>query len=93
LAAASLLDGAAVAWPVAGRAQQPAKLPTIGFLGASTLSSWSLWVAAFVRRLSELGWIDGRTVAIQYRWAEGLSERFAQYLQATLVVAAPRARR
>ena len=71
----TLLGGAAAAWPVAARAQQPAKLPTIGFLGAATPSVWSPWVAAFVQRLRELGWIEGRTVAIEYRWAEGRPER------------------
>ena len=60
------------------RAQQPGKLPTIGFLGASTASNWSQWTAAFVQRLRELGWIEGRTVAIEYRWAEGRSERFTE---------------
>jgi putative tryptophan/tyrosine transport system substrate-binding protein len=73
----TLLGGAA-AWPLAAHAQQPAKLPTIGFLGAGTLSAWSLWVAAFVQRLRELGWIEGRTIAIEYRWAEGRSERFTE---------------
>src|SRR5207247_1618132 len=58
------------------RAHQPAKLPTIGFLVAGTPSSHGQWVAAFVRRLHELGWIEGRTVAIEYRWAEGRTERF-----------------
>jgi putative ABC transport system substrate-binding protein len=70
--------GAAATWPLAARAQQPAKLPTIGFLGAATPSSWSQWTTAFVERLRELGWIEGRTVAIEYRWAEGRSERFAE---------------
>jgi putative ABC transport system substrate-binding protein len=74
----SLLGGAAAGWPIAARAQQPAKPPTIGFLGASTPSAWSRWVAAFERRLRELGWIEGRMVAIEYRWAEGRSERYAE---------------
>ena len=74
----TLLGGAAAAWPFAARAQQPAKLPTIGFLGASTSSAWSDWTAAFVQQLRELGWIEGRTVAIEYRWAEGRNERFAE---------------
>ena len=74
----TLLGGAA-AWPIAARAQQPGKLPTIGFLGAASASAWSPWVAAFVQRLRELGWIEGRTVAIEYRWAEGRSERNAEY--------------
>src|SRR5205809_4879232 len=70
------IAGAAVAWPPAAHAQQPAK--TIGFLGASTQSAENQWIAAFVQRLRELGWIEGRTVAIQYRWAEGRDERFAE---------------
>jgi putative ABC transport system substrate-binding protein len=74
----TLVGGAAAAWPLTVRAQQPGKLPTIGFLGAATLLSWSQWTAAFVQRLRELGWIEGRTVAIEYRWAEGRSERFAE---------------
>jgi len=71
----TLLGGAAAAWPPVARAQQPGKLPTIGFLGVSTPSAFGQWVAAFVQRLRELGWIEGRTVAIEYRWAEGHSER------------------
>ena len=54
------------------------KPPVIGFLGASTSAAASQWTAAFVQRLRELGWIEGRTVAIQYRWAEGRAERFAE---------------
>jgi len=73
----SLLGGAA-AWPLAARAQQPGKLPTIGFLVAGTPSSHGQWVAASVRRLHELGWIEGRTVAIEYRWAEGRTERLTK---------------
>ena len=74
----TLLGGAAAAWPLAARAQQAGKLPTIGFLGTATASAWSPWTAAFVQRLRELGWIEGRTVAIEYRWAEGRSERYAE---------------
>jgi putative ABC transport system substrate-binding protein len=74
----TLLGGAA-AWPLTARAQQPmAKLPTIGFLGAATPSAWSQRVAAFVQRLRELGWTEGRTVVVEYRWAEGRSERFLE---------------
>ena len=73
----TLLGGAAAAWPLVARAQ-PAKLPTIGFLGTATPSMWSHWVAAFVQRLREHGWIDGRNIAIEYRWAEGRTERFAE---------------
>jgi len=72
----TLLGGAA-AWPLAARAQQAGKLPTIGLLGTATPSAWSQRVAAFVQRLRELGWIEGRTIAIEYRWAEGHPERFA----------------
>jgi len=60
------------------RAQQPPKLPTIGFLGQSTPVIESRRLAAFLKRLRELGWIEGRTVAIEYRWAEGRSERAAE---------------
>ena len=74
----TLLGGAAAAWPLAARAQRPGKLPTIGFLVPGTPSSHGQWVAAFVQRLRELGWIDGRTVAVEYRWAEGRYERFAE---------------
>jgi putative tryptophan/tyrosine transport system substrate-binding protein len=73
----TLIGSAAAAWPLATRAQQAGKLPTIGFLGASTSLAWTQWTAAFVQRLRELGWIDGRTVAIEYRWAEGRSESYA----------------
>ena len=74
----TLLGGAAVAWPLAARAQQPAKVPTIGYLGANTPSADSRRNAAFVQRLRELGWIEGRTVAIEYRWAEGRAERYVE---------------
>jgi ABC-type uncharacterized transport system substrate-binding protein len=74
----TLIGGTAAAWPLAARAQQAGKLPTIGFLGASTPPNWSQWTAAFVQRMRELGWTEGRTVAIEYRWAEGRSERFAK---------------
>src|SRR5262245_11143089 len=70
--------GGAAGWPVAARAQQIGKPPTIGFLGSSTSSAMSRWIAAFIHRLRELGWIEGRTVAIEYRWGEGRSERYAE---------------
>jgi putative ABC transport system substrate-binding protein len=73
-----LLGGAAASWPLAARAQQPANLPTIGFLVAGTPSSHGRWAAALVQRLRELGWIEGRTIAIEYRWAEGSRERAAE---------------
>src|SRR5215475_11631307 len=74
----TLLGSAAAAWPLAARAQQPGKLPTIGFLGANTRLVDSQRLAAFVERLRELGWIENRTVTIEYRWGEGRDERFAQ---------------
>jgi putative ABC transport system substrate-binding protein len=74
----TLLGGTAAAWPLAARAQQQPKLPTIGFLGGATPAAQGQWAAAFVQRLRELGWIEGRTVAIEYRWAEGRSERAAE---------------
>ena len=67
--------GGAAAWPVMARAQQ-SKLPTIGFLGTTTKSAWAQWTAAFVRRLGELGWVEGRTITITYSWADGRSERY-----------------
>src|SRR5262245_38260161 len=73
----TLLGSAAAAWPLVVGAQQSGKPPTIGFLGLDT-TSWSAWTAAFVERLRELGWIDGRTIAIEYRWAEGRPERTAE---------------
>jgi putative ABC transport system substrate-binding protein len=73
------LFGVAATWPfVAARAQQPATLPTIGFLVAGTPSSHGQWVAAFLQRLRELGWIEGQSIAIEYRWAEGRTERAAE---------------
>ena len=69
-----LIGGAAMAWPLATRAQQM-RLPTIGLLGGATASSQAKWTAAFVERLRELGWVEGQTVAIVYRWVEGRFER------------------
>jgi putative ABC transport system substrate-binding protein len=74
----TLLGGAVVAWPVAARAQQPTRLPTIGYLGLGTLATESQRMAAFVQRLRELGWIEGRTITIDYRWAEGRRESMAE---------------
>src|SRR5262249_49518211 len=74
----TLLGGAAAAWPMVARAQQqPGKLPTIGFLGADP-SAFSPWTAAFVAHLRELGWIENRNIAIEYRWSEGRTERYAE---------------
>jgi putative tryptophan/tyrosine transport system substrate-binding protein len=71
----TLLGGGAAAWPLAAYAQ-PSK--TVGFLGASTLAAAEPWAAAFAQRLYELGWTEGRTVAIEYRWAEGRNESMAE---------------
>jgi putative tryptophan/tyrosine transport system substrate-binding protein len=73
-----LLSCAAVGWPVVARAQQQAKLPVIGFLGPTSLSAWSNYVSALIQRLGELGWIDGRTATIEYRWADGREERYSE---------------
>src|SRR5262245_44896198 len=77
--------GGAATWPLAARAQQSGKLPTIGFLGANTPSIQSLWTAAFVQRLNELGWTEGRNIAIEYRWGEGHVDRsptfFAEFVR------------
>jgi putative ABC transport system substrate-binding protein len=73
----TLLGGAVVPWPMAARAQQPTKLPTVGFLGGDA-SGWSAWTAAFIKRLHELGWVEGRSIAIEYRWSEGRPERVAE---------------
>src|SRR5215469_17678321 len=73
----TLLGGAA-AWPLAARAQQSGKQPTIGFLGSTTPLVESQRVAAFVQRLRQLGWIEGHNLTIEYRWAEGRNERFAE---------------
>jgi len=72
----TLLGGAA-AWPLAARAQQAGKPSTIGFLGTDA-AAWRPWTDAFVERLRELGWIEGRTIAIEYRWAQGRPERYAE---------------
>jgi putative tryptophan/tyrosine transport system substrate-binding protein len=73
----TLLGGAA-ACPFGVRAQQITKLPTIGFMGSATPSVYTQWVNAFVERLREHDWTEGRTVAIEYRWAEGSYERAAE---------------
>jgi putative ABC transport system substrate-binding protein len=65
----TLLGGAAAVWPLAARAQQATKLPTIGFLGANNATFERASTDAFVQRLRQLGWIENRTVAIEYRWA------------------------
>ena len=74
----TLVGGAAVAQPLAARAQPTGKLPIIGFLGTNTASAQRQWTDAFLQRLRELGWIEGRTIAIEYRWADGRLERSAE---------------
>ena len=73
-----VLGSVAATWPLVAHAQQPGKLPTIGFLGAATPSTHGQWLAAFVQRMREHGWSEGRNLAIEQRWAEGRSERFAE---------------
>ncbi len=72
----SLLGGVAATWPLAARAQQ--KMATIGFLGTGTVATQKSWFEAFAKRLNELGWIEGHTVAIEIRWAEGRTERYVE---------------
>jgi putative ABC transport system substrate-binding protein len=71
----TLIGGAAAAWPLTARGQQPGNLPIIGLLGPTTSKTWSPWVAAFVQRLRDLSWIDGRTVVFEYRYTELQPER------------------
>jgi putative tryptophan/tyrosine transport system substrate-binding protein len=77
------LGSAAVAWPLAARAERSGKLPTVGVLG-SDATAWHPWTVAFVERLRELGWIEGRTIAFEYRWSQARPERAAE-LAAELV--------
>jgi putative tryptophan/tyrosine transport system substrate-binding protein len=72
-----LLGGLTVFWPAAALGQK--KVPTIGFLGGGTATSaWSSWASAFAKRMAELGWIEHRTITIEYRWGEGRSDRYAE---------------
>lgn len=73
----TLLGAAAATWPLMAGAQQAGKLPTIGFLGVDP-TAWKAWTAGFVERLRVLGWIEGKTVAIEFRWSEGRPERYAE---------------
>ena len=74
----TLIGCAAAVWPFAARAQQ-AKVATVGLLGTGSAAAQSQWTAAFVQRMRDLGWVDGRNLTIEYRWAEGRSERFAEF--------------
>jgi putative ABC transport system substrate-binding protein len=73
----TVLGGGAAFWPLTARSQQAGKLPTIGFLGADA-AAFSPWTSAFVARLRELGWIEGSTVAIEYRWSQGRTDRYTE---------------
>jgi putative ABC transport system substrate-binding protein len=73
-----LLGAAATSWSLPAPAQRPAKAPTIGYLGTASSSAMSAWTTAFAQRLRELGWTAGDTIAIEYRWAEGRPERYAE---------------
>jgi putative tryptophan/tyrosine transport system substrate-binding protein len=73
-----MLVGGAVAWPLGAGAQPSDKLRTIGFLGATTPLAVGQWLTAFVQRLRQLGWMEGRNLSIEVRWAEGRSERYAE---------------
>src|SRR5215467_7280737 len=73
----AMIFGATATWPAVTYAQQTSGLRTVGFLGASA-SGFAPWAAAFVSRLRELGWVEGRTMAIEYRWSEGRPERNAE---------------
>jgi hypothetical protein len=70
--------GSAAAWSVVAAGHQPSRLLTIGFLGPASASAMKPWATAFVQRLTELGWNQGRNIAIEYRWADGHTERFPE---------------
>src|SRR5215467_11081502 len=75
----SCIAGLAAAWPLAARAQQPAKLPTIGFIDPSSADEYEPFLAAFRRGLHETGFVEGNNVAIEYRWANGRYDRLAAF--------------
>src|SRR5882757_4961771 len=73
------LGAGTLAWPLAARAQQAGKLPIIGYLHRGTGMSTPVGGPAFLRRLADLGWSEGRTVTIEYGWAEGRDDRVAEF--------------
>src|SRR6516165_10800586 len=73
----TLLSSAAITWPSATRAER-SPVPVIGLLGSGAAPAQSEWTAAFLQRLRELGWSEGRNIIIDYRWGEGHSERFSE---------------
>jgi putative ABC transport system substrate-binding protein len=73
----TMLGGAAVVWPLAVRAQNANKPPTIDYLGGGSINQRA-WADTFAQRLHELGWVEGRTVVIEYRWADERSERASE---------------
>lgn len=82
------IAGLALTGPLAARAQSTRKTPIVGFLGAASATAWAPQVASFTQRLRELGWVDGESVSIAYRWAEGQIDRYA-VLAAELVELRP----
>src|SRR6266566_431536 len=71
----TLLGGTAIAWPLAARAQQPTKIPRIGLLSPFSRSDTALWHQAFLQGLRDFGWVEGKTIIIEYRYAEGRNDR------------------
>ncbi|MGB6652804.1 MAG: ABC transporter substrate binding protein, partial [Xanthobacteraceae bacterium] len=74
------IAGSAAAWPLAARSQS-AKIPVIGFIGTTTQATWSQPIAAFEKRLDELGWVPGKTITIDYHWTQGHNEDVLQIAQ------------
>src|SRR3954464_9260566 len=74
----TLIGALGTGWPVLTRAQQTTKPPVIGFMGAGTSAGWSEWTSEFQQRMRDLGWVEGRNLTIEYRWAEGSFDGYAQ---------------